>query len=53
MMERHDGNLKVHQPIRVALTGSSASPDLFDVIRLLGKDETARRLRNAATSISP
>jgi glutamyl-tRNA synthetase len=51
VIERRGGNLKVHQPIRVAVTGSSASPDLFDVIRLLGKDETVRRLRNAVARI--
>jgi glutamyl-tRNA synthetase len=49
--ERLGGNLKVHQPIRVALTGSAASPDLFDVMRLLGRDEVVRRLRNAAGRI--
>jgi glutamyl-tRNA synthetase len=52
VMERRGGNLKVHQPIRVALTGSSASPDLFDVMRLMGKDEVVRRLRGAAGRIS-
>jgi glutamyl-tRNA synthetase len=51
VIERRGGNLKIHQPIRVAITGSSASPDLFDVIRLLGKDETVRRLRNAVARI--
>ena len=51
VVERRGGNLKIHQPIRVAITGSSASPDLFDVIRLLGKDEAVRRLRNAAGRI--
>lgn len=51
VMERRGGNLKVHQPIRVAITGSSASPDLFDVMRLLGRDEVVRRIRNAAGKI--
>ena len=51
VMERHGGNLKIHQPIRVAITGSSASPDLFEVIRLLGKDEVVRRIRNATKLI--
>ena len=52
VMERRGGNLKVHQPIRVALTGSSASPDLFDIMRLLGKEEVVRRLRNAVGRIA-
>ncbi|MCL1926889.1 MAG: glutamate--tRNA ligase [Syntrophorhabdaceae bacterium] len=51
VLDRRGGNLKIHQPIRVAITGSSASPDLFDVIRLLGKDEVVRRLRNAVGRI--
>ena len=51
VVDRRGGNIKIHQPIRVAITGSSASPDLFDVIRLLGKDEVVRRLRNAVGRI--
>jgi len=35
-------------PARVALTGSRTSIGIFDVIELLGKEETARRLRAAA-----
>jgi glutamyl-tRNA synthetase len=34
-------------PVRVAITGRSASPGLFEVIQLLGKKETIRRLRLA------
>jgi len=34
-------------PVRVAITGKSVSPGLFDVIYLLGKDTTCRRLRQA------
>jgi glutamyl-tRNA synthetase len=52
VVERRGGNLKVHQPIRVALTGSAASPDLFDVMKLLGKDEVVRRLAGAARRIA-
>ena len=33
------------QPVRVALTGRTASPGIFDVIDLLGKDRTLTRLR--------
>ncbi|MEW6720278.1 MAG: glutamate--tRNA ligase [Thermodesulfobacteriota bacterium] len=51
VVERRGGNLKVHQPIRVAITGSAASPDLFDVMRILGKDEVVRRLTKAAERI--
>ena len=33
------------QPVRVALTGSTASPGLFQVMDLLGRDRTLARLR--------
>jgi glutamyl-tRNA synthetase len=35
------------QPVRVALTGKTASPGLYEIISILGRDETLRRLRNA------
>ena len=35
------------QPVRVALTGRTASPGLFDVIDLLGKSRTLHRLDKA------
>ena len=38
---------KVAQPMRVALTGGSASPGIFDVMALLGKETVLRRLRRA------
>ena len=33
------------QPVRVALTGRTASPGLFEVMEVLGRDRTLRRLR--------
>ncbi len=35
------------QPIRVAVTGSTVSPGLFESIEFLGREETLSRLRNA------
>jgi glutamyl-tRNA synthetase len=35
------------QPIRVAVTGSTISPGLFESIELLGRDETLARIRDA------
>ncbi|MFQ5559603.1 MAG: glutamate--tRNA ligase [Nitrospinota bacterium] len=35
---------KVAQPVRVALTGSTKSPSIFDVIHILGKERTLQRL---------
>jgi len=37
------------QPVRVALTGRTASPGLFDVIEVLGRERTLSRLRQSLT----
>jgi glutamyl-tRNA synthetase len=42
---------KVAQPVRLALTGRMASPGLFEVIHALGCEESAARLRAAATHV--
>ena len=39
------------QPVRVALTGSTASPGIHDVIAVLGKQRTLSRLRSALQSL--
>ena len=36
---------KLAQPVRVALTGTTVSPGIYDVILLLGKEETLKRLK--------
>jgi glutamyl-tRNA synthetase len=38
------------QPIRVAVTGSTVSPGLFESIELLGRDETLARIRAARSA---
>ncbi len=38
---------KLAQPVRVALTGKTASPGIYDVVLLLGKERTMERLKNA------
>jgi glutamyl-tRNA synthetase len=43
----------VAQPARVALTGRSASPGLFDVMELLGKERTLVRLDEAVAIATP
>jgi glutamyl-tRNA synthetase len=35
---------KLYQPIRVAITGSTVSPGIFESVALLGKDETLARI---------
>jgi glutamyl-tRNA synthetase len=39
--------VKIAQPIRVALTGKTASPPIDEVIEILGRDEVIQRLRRA------
>ena len=38
--------------LRVAVTGKTASPDLYTVMKLLGKDRTIGRIRDAIASLS-
>jgi glutamyl-tRNA synthetase len=38
---------KLAQPVRVALTGATVSPGIYDVILLLGKEESLKRLNQA------
>jgi len=35
------------QPVRVALTGRTASPGIFEVMMLLGRQRTVARLKKA------
>ena len=34
----------VAQPLRAALTGTTSSPDIFEVIEILGKEEVVQRI---------
>jgi glutamyl-tRNA synthetase len=38
---------RIAQPLRAALTGSTVSPGIFDVIEVLGRDETLGRIDDA------
>jgi glutamyl-tRNA synthetase len=40
---------KVAQPLRAALTGSSVSPPVFDVMAVLGREEVLARIRDQAS----
>ncbi len=42
---------KVAQPLRVALTGKTASPGIFEVMEILGKEKVLERLAKAITHI--
>ena len=37
----------VYQPVRVAISGSTVSPGIFESVALLGRDETLRRIDSA------
>jgi glutamyl-tRNA synthetase len=37
----------VFQPVRVAISGSTVSPGIFESVALLGRDETLRRIDSA------
>ncbi len=41
---------QVAQPLRAALTGRGTSPGIFDVLEVLGRDESLSRLRDQATA---
>ena len=38
---------QVFQPLRVALTGTTVSPGIFETVALLGRDETLARVDHA------
>ncbi len=38
---------KLAQPVRVALTGGTISPGIYDVIEVMGKDKTIKRIETA------
>jgi len=42
---------KLAQPVRAALTGSTVSPGIHEVIAVLGKERTLQRLRTALDRI--
>lgn len=48
-----DGKLgKVGMPLRVALTGTTSSPTIFNVAAIIGKDESIQRIHTALQNIS-
>lgn len=51
--EKHNiklGNLA--QPVRVAITGGTESPGIFEVLEIVGKEKSLKRLEKALTAIS-
>ena len=53
MMEERGMKLgTIAQPVRVALTGGTVSPGIFEVTEILGKDDVIKRLKRAGEYIS-
>ena len=49
LAEAHDTKLgKLAGPLRAALSGRSVSPSVFDMMLVLGRDETVQRLQDAS-----
>ncbi len=42
---------KVAQPLRVALTGGTASPSIYEVLQVLGKERALKRIEKALQSL--
>jgi glutamyl-tRNA synthetase len=51
MTQNEIGMGKVMQPFRLSLVGALKGPHLFDIVELIGKDETTKRLKKAITSL--
>jgi glutamyl-tRNA synthetase len=54
IMARYEIKLgKAQAPVRVAVTGRSVGPPLFESLEILGRDETLRRLHAARERAAP
>jgi glutamyl-tRNA synthetase len=52
VVEKHGVKLgALAQPVRVAMTGGTESPGIYDVLEVLGKEMTLKRLEKAVRSI--
>jgi len=49
--EKGIGMGKVMQPLRISLVGSLKGPHLFDIMALIGKEETVSRIHKAAQTL--
>ena len=43
---------KVMQPLRLSLVGKLAGPDLFDIMTMIGKENTVNRIKKAISTLS-
>ena len=42
---------KVMQPLRLSVVGALKGPHLFDIIEMIGKDETIQRIKKAIETL--
>lgn len=53
IIEKHNAKLgALAQPVRVAMTGGTESPGIFEVLEILGKEKTLKRLDKAVKAIT-
>lgn len=50
--EKQLGFGKVMNPFRVAIVGAAKGPHMFDIIEILGKEETLRRMEKALSTLN-
>ncbi|WP_300564996.1 glutamate--tRNA ligase [Flavobacterium sp.] len=51
MTKNEIGMGKVMQPFRLSLVGKMMGPHLFDIVEMIGKEETIKRIHNAITAL--
>jgi glutamyl/glutaminyl-tRNA synthetase len=51
MTKNEIGMGKVMQPFRLSLVGALKGPHLFDIVEVIGKDETINRLQKAIATL--
>jgi glutamyl-tRNA synthetase len=49
--ENEIGMGKVMQPLRLSIVGALKGPHLFDIIELIGKEETVSRIKKAIANL--
>jgi glutamyl-tRNA synthetase len=52
MTKNEIGMGKIMQPFRLSLVGALKGPHLFDIVELIGKEETIKRIEKAIDSLS-
>ena len=51
-MSNHEiGMGKIMQPFRLSLVGALKGPHLFDIVEIIGKEETKNRIQKAITTL--